>query len=97
MDYTEMESDKKTAAKQRATRLKTTREMTGLTRKKFQDRYGIPKGTLQNWESARFNGLTVKGANVIINAFLAEGINCSAEWLLPVSYTHLTLPTILLV
>ena len=47
---------------QRARRLHILREMTGLSRDKFQQRYGIARGTLQNWESARFGGLTVAGA-----------------------------------
>ena len=40
----------------RAERLLTLREMTGLSRDLFQTRYGIARGTLQNWES------TLRGA-----------------------------------
>lgn len=69
-------------AKERAKRLKSLREMTGLSRSAFHQRYGIPRGTLQNWESARFGGLTEKGAKNITHAFKAEGILCSASWLL---------------
>jgi hypothetical protein len=66
----------------RARRLLCVREMSGLSRDKIQHRYGIARGTLQNWESARFGGLTVKGARAMIKAYLAEGIICDLEWLL---------------
>ena len=69
-------------AEQRAKRLKSLREMTGLSRNDFYQRYGVPRGTLQNWESARFGGLTEKGAKTILQAFHAEGIYCEIEWLL---------------
>ena len=74
--------DERSNAKHRAIRLKTLREMTGLSRDMIMKRYDIARGTLQNWETARFGGLTVKGANNIIRAFQAEGIRCSIEWLL---------------
>ncbi|MBF12896.1 MAG: hypothetical protein CMF46_00840 [Legionellales bacterium] len=74
--------EKKSVAKQRATRLKLCRDMTGLSRDLFDKRYGIPRGTIQNWESARFGGLTSKGANNIIRAFHAEGVMVSSQWLL---------------
>lgn len=70
------------SAEERAVRLKMLREMTGLSRDTFQERYGIARGTLQNWETARFGGLTPKGANVIISALQAEGVNCDLQWLL---------------
>lgn len=69
-------------SKARARRLLCVREMSGLSRDKIQHRYGIARGTLQNWESARFGGLTVKGARAMIKAYLAEGIFCDLEWLL---------------
>ena len=67
---------------QRAKRLLVLREMTGLSRDKFHQRYGIARGTLQNWESARFGGLTSKGARTILIAFQAEGIQADLQWLL---------------
>ena len=77
-----MDTGMASVAKERAKRLKSLREMTGLSRGAFHQRYGIPRGTLQNWESARFGGLTEKGAKNITHAFKAEGILCSATWLL---------------
>lgn len=74
--------DKHSAAKERAIRLKMCRDMTGLARDAFDKRYGIPRGTIQNWESARFGGLTPKGAEAITKAFHAEGIAVNSQWLL---------------
>ncbi|MGC6404507.1 MAG: helix-turn-helix domain-containing protein [Candidatus Comchoanobacterales bacterium] len=70
------------SAEHRASRLKTLREMTGLSREAVKKKYGIARGTLQNWETARFGGLTVKGAHLVVKAFKAENIQCSPEWLL---------------
>lgn len=67
---------------QRAKRLRVLRQLTNLSRDKFQERYGIARGTLQNWESARFGGLTEKGAKSIILAITAEGVYCDLQWLL---------------
>ena len=82
MSYNTEQCDKAIIAKDRAKRLKSLREMTGLSRNDFHKRYGIPRGTLQNWESARFGGLTLKGARNIVIAFNAEGISCEVDWLL---------------
>ncbi len=69
-------------AKQRAVRLKCLREMTGLSRDLINKRYKIARGTLQNWESARFGGLTRKGAIIVVDAMNAEGVSVTLEWLL---------------
>lgn len=69
-------------ANERAKRIKCLREMTGLTRAAIQQRYNIARGTLQNWESARFGGLTIKGAMLIVRAMQAEGIAVTSDWLL---------------
>ncbi len=69
-------------AQERAVRLKCLREMTGLSRDMINSRYNIARGTLQNWESARFGGLTDKGAEASVKAMRAEGIDVTIEWLL---------------
>lgn len=66
----------------RANRLKRLRKMTGKSRKAFSELYGISQGTLQNWETARFGGLTEKGAKIVLNALKSEGILCNFEWLM---------------
>ena len=66
----------------RAKRLKSLRRLTGKSRREFAEKYGIPPGTLQNWEDARYGGLTEKGAKRVIKAFNAEGIFCTLEWLM---------------
>ena len=35
--------------------------MTHYSREAFAEKYQISQGTLQNWETARFGGLTEKG------------------------------------
>lgn len=78
----------------RAARLKKLRKMTHHSRKAFSEKYGISQGTLQNWETARFGGLTEKGAHTMIAALGKEGLFCSFEWLMygvgnsPVLTTH---------
>jgi DNA-binding transcriptional regulator YiaG len=66
----------------RANRLKRLRKMTRKSRKAFSELYGISQGTLQNWETARFGGLTEKGAHIILKALKNEGIHCNFEWLM---------------
>ena len=56
--------------------------MTRKSRKPFSELYGISQGTLQNWETARFGGLTEKGAHIILKALKNEGIHCNFEWLM---------------
>ena len=71
-----------TSPQSRASRCLLLRDMMGLSREAVRLRYGIARGTLQNWESARFGGLTQKGAKIIITASRAEGIDVSMQWLL---------------
>lgn len=66
----------------RASRLKRMRRLTFLSRKDFAKKHTFSPGTLQNWETARFGGLTEKGARLILKAFKLEGIFCSYEWLM---------------
>lgn len=65
----------------RGQRLRAIRDALRLSRRALEDKYGISAPTLQNWEEARNNGLTEKGAKRILKAFLAEGVTCSLEWL----------------
>ncbi len=64
-------------------RIRDLRKKTRLSRRAFAEKYGIPAGTLQNWENERYSGgLTQKAINELIAAFKAEGLDCSVEWLL---------------
>lgn len=72
----------KSSRQARAKRLKRLRKITGLSRQEFTKRYGISRGTMQNWETARFGGLTEKGAKLVLGAFRSEGVHCSFEWLM---------------
>ena len=66
----------------RASRCLALREMMELSREAVKIRYGIARGTLQNWESARAGGLTQKGATVLVKAANAENIETSVQWLM---------------
>ena len=66
----------------RASRLKRMRRLTFMSRKEFAKKHAFSPGTLQNWVTARFGGLTEKGARLILKAFKAEGIFCTYEWLM---------------
>jgi transcriptional regulator with XRE-family HTH domain len=70
------------SAKARGERLKSLRESLKLSRQKFADKHCIPKGTMQNWEDGRFNGLSESGAKKVLEALETEGIHCSLEWLM---------------
>ncbi len=68
--------------KARASRLKLLRQAIRISRRKLAEKYHIPAGTIQNWEDARYGGLSEKGARKLVEAFKAEGIPCKIEWLL---------------
>lgn len=68
----------------RAKRIRFLREeVLKLSREKFAQAFNISRGALQNWEDARYSGLTDNGAIQLTKAFQAAGITgCSEEWLL---------------
>lgn len=74
--------DPKSTPDARGRRVESLRRMTRLSRRAFQERYGIPAGSLQNWEDAKGYGLSVNGAHKLITVLKPDGILCSADWLL---------------
>jgi len=80
----------------RAQRIRDVRDALRLSRPKFADRLNevlggakkaaekppIPLGTLQNWEEARFGGLSQKGAKLLVKGLFLLGVECTAEWLM---------------
>lgn len=66
----------------RAKRIIRLRKSTGKSRQTFSLEHQLSAGTLQNWEAARYGGLSEKGAKLLINAFKANDIHCSFEWLM---------------
>lgn len=72
----------KTSPTARGQRVTLLRRLTGLSRRLIQKKYGIPKTTLQNWEEAKGNGLTEKGARNLVSVLKPDGIICSYEWLM---------------
>ena len=67
---------------ERAKRVRSLRNLTGLARDAFQEKTSIPAASLQNWESSNSNGLTKKGALRMLEACEKLGIYCSLEWLM---------------
>lgn len=66
----------------RGTRARSVREALRYSRRVLAAKYPFLKeGTLQNWEDARFGGLTENGARQLAKAYQAEGLDCREEWL----------------
>lgn len=63
-------------------RIKQLRKKTRLSRKAFGEKHSISPGSLQNWESGRYEGLTQSAVNQLLKAFQTEGFSCTVEWLL---------------
>ncbi|MDF2867123.1 MAG: hypothetical protein K0S11_593 [Gammaproteobacteria bacterium] len=68
--------------KQRGNRVRILRTSLRLSRRAFSEKYGIRRGTLQNWEDGRYGGLTEKGAMQLLEIMRSEGLYYSIEWLL---------------
>lgn len=66
----------------RGERIRRLRESLGLSREEFGTQYEIPSGSMQNWEDARYDGLSKVSANKLINAFRKSGIEVGLDWLL---------------
>src|ERR1700732_705203 len=67
--------------KGRGNRARALRHSLRFSRRKFCERYGIAQATLQNWEDARYGGLSENGAHTLIRAYKNEGIDVAIEWL----------------
>jgi len=74
--------EEKSSPSERGKRLKTLRNMCGLTIQEFAKKYEIGASTLKYWESARSEGLSPKGAKKIIGAMLQEGVYSTFMWLM---------------
>lgn len=74
--------EEKSCPSERGKRLKTLRNMCGLTIQEFAKKYGVGASTLKYWESARSEGLSPKGAKKIIEAMLQEGVYSTFTWLM---------------
>jgi hypothetical protein len=81
--------------KARAKRIREIRDALRLSRPKFAEKLNevlsarkvlakslIPQGTLQNWEEARFGGLSQKGAKLLVKGLYLLGTECTVEWLM---------------
>ena len=77
-----MRYETSSSSQAKANRLKLLRRMVGLSRKVFAEKYAVSSASLQNWEAAKFGGLTEKGARLVIKALREEGVVCSLDWLM---------------
>ncbi len=67
----------------RAERLKRVRLLAGLSRKEMgEGELAIHSDTYKGWETARFGGLTDKGAQKVVEKLRVYGVSCSVNWLL---------------
>ena len=65
----------------RAKRVASLRQLTGLSRRAFAERYGVAPGTLQHWENG-VPTISQQGAKRLIKALASGGIHCGLEWLI---------------
>ena len=66
----------------RGIRARAFRQALRYSRRALAQKYPFLKeGTLQNWEDARFGGLTENGARQLAKAYNSEGLDCREEWL----------------
>lgn len=87
--------DKSIEKKERGQRIITLRKQLGLSRRAFAEKYSLSENTLKAWEHALQNGLSEKGAKMLVHIFRREGLPCSLEWLmsgrqLPINYVTKT-------
>lgn len=70
----------------RGERLKQLRKALRLSRKEIErlygNKYSITAASIQGWETARYGGLTEKGAKAMVHVFADEGVTITLEWLL---------------
>lgn len=79
------EKEKSPLGEARAKRIRYLRELSGLSRQKFCDKYkkySITYGAMQTWEDVRWHGVSEKGAKALVQAFHDEGIPITLEWLM---------------
>lgn len=71
------------SAKARADRLRYLREkLLRVSRAEMEQITGIPESSIENWEYARYSGMTERGAYRLEEACKKIGVNCPAKWLL---------------
>ena len=79
-----LEFDLSSSSLAKAKRVRSARMLAGLNRHDIQEKYGIHENTLKSWEKPSENskGLTIKGAQRLIEVLASEGVECSVSWLL---------------
>lgn len=77
-----MNDETKSTAMDRGQRARLLRKLSRYTRKAFAQKHGLKAATIQNWEDARYGGLSERGAILLAKAYQQEGFDCKPEWLL---------------
>ena len=62
-----------------AARLKKLRLYLGLTRKDFEQKFGVSRHTLRTWETGEKN-FTENAIHRVVSALNEKDVNCSFEW-----------------
>jgi hypothetical protein len=65
----------------RARRLKILRALTGKNQLEFAKLCHISSASIALWETAQYNGLSYKGAQLIVHAMEEVGVCCHLHWL----------------
>ncbi len=66
----------------RGERVKRLRNLSNLSRQEMCEGNDLNVNTLKGWEIGRYGGLTVKGADKLLQRVAQEGVICNMDWLL---------------
>ena len=69
-------------AKAKGRRMQDLRNLTGLSRQEFCDKYNINRRTLKSWELGDYKGIPENSAAKVLPAYLKEGVRCELQWIM---------------
>lgn len=69
-------------AKTKGRRMQHLRNLTGLSRQEFCDKYNINRRTLKSWELGDYKGIPKNSAIKVLAAYFEEGVRCELQWLM---------------
>lgn len=70
------------AAKAKGRRMQHLRDLSGLSRQEFCDKYNINRRTLKSWELGDYKGIPENSATKVLDSYFEEGIQCELPWLM---------------
>lgn len=77
-----MENKTENITLEKAKRLKNIRKKLKLSRQQFASKFNLTKSSIQNWEDAKFNGLSTKGAKQLVQQMSRFNILVTLDWLM---------------